>query len=307
MNATDYASNLAESHPVRIYLDENTYIKDILTQLKKNPPDHDFPTFFNLFNQLCAVEIRYARKENQLFPYLEKRGWTGPSKGMWAFHDQIRLLLKEMRVKIETRDLRGAPELLNYILSEMNRMIQVEELRLFPIALDLLPNEDWEKMAQGEQEIGWMHKTAPSISESNLPEVQGAVSLEVGHLTAEQINLMLKFMPFDLTYVDENDQVVFYNRGDTRVFPRSPGVIGRQVQFCHPPKSLDTVLKILEEFKRGTKDEAEFWIDFKGRKIHIRYFAIRDRHKKYKGVIEVSQDITDIQKIEGQRRLLNWD
>ncbi len=127
-----------------------------------------------------------------------------------------------------------------------------------------------------------------------------------GIMNLEQINLLLQVMPFDLTYVDENDKVIFYNRGELRVFPRSSGVIGREVRFCHPPKSVSTVLRILEEFKAGKKDTAEFWINFKQRLIHIRYFAVRDHKKNYKGVIEVSQDITDIKKIEGEKRLLEW-
>ena len=122
----------------------------------------------------------------------------------------------------------------------------------------------------------------------------------------EQINLLLKFMPVDITYVDENDTVIFYNRGEDRVFPRSAGIIGREVKFCHPPKSVDQVLMILREFKAGRKDEAEFWIEFKGKFIHIRYFAIRDEEGAYKGVIEVSQDVTHIRSLSGERRLLDW-
>jgi DUF438 domain-containing protein len=101
--------------------------------------------------------------------------------------------------------------------------------------------------------------------------------------------------------------VVFYNRGDERVFPRSAGIIGREVKFCHPPKSVDQVLRLLEEFKKGTQDVAEFWIEFKGRFIHIRYFGVRDAEKNYKGVIEMSQDVTEIRKLEGQQRLLDWE
>ncbi len=126
-------------------------------------------------------------------------------------------------------------------------------------------------------------------------------------MTLEQINLMLQFIPFDLTYVDENDKVLFYNRGEDRVFPRSAGVIGREVRFCHPPKSVSMVLEILEEFRAGRKSVAEFWINFRGKVIHSRYFAVRDHEQKYKGVIEVSQDVTDIKKLEGEKRLLDWN
>ena len=107
-------------------------------------------------------------------------------------------------------------------------------------------------------------------------------------------------------YVDENDQEIFYNRGEERIFPRSAGIIGREVRYCHPPKNVGTVLKILAEFRKGTKSEASFWINFKDRLIFIRYFAVRDEQKKYR-VIEMSQDITDIKKIKGEKRLLNWN
>ena len=125
-------------------------------------------------------------------------------------------------------------------------------------------------------------------------------------MTVEQVNLLFRTLPIDLTYVDENDKVIFYNRGEERVFPRSAGVIGREVRFCHPPKSVDTVLKILEAFRKGEQNEASFWITFKERQIYIRYFAVRDDKKNYKGVIEMSQDITEIKQIDGERRLLEW-
>lgn len=136
---------------------------------------------------------------------------------------------------------------------------------------------------------------------------KNAHHFDEGYMTVDQVNLLLRTMPLDLTYVDENDKVIFYNRGEERVFPRSAGIIGREVRFCHPPKSVGTVLKILEEFRKGNKNEASFWINFKGRLIYIRYFAVRDADKKYRGVIEMSQDITEIKEIEGEKRLLEWN
>ena len=132
-------------------------------------------------------------------------------------------------------------------------------------------------------------------------------SYTVTYQTPEQVNLLFKILPLDITYVDENDQVVFYNRGEERLFPRSKNIIGREVRYCHPPKSVDTVLRILEEFKKGTKDVADFRIYVKGRFILIRYFAVRDNDGTYRGVVEMSQDITDIQAMEGEQRLLDWD
>lgn len=314
----DYVKELPEGHPVRTYFMENFYIRKVLQEIAEMNIQQDFQKFFNLFNQLSEVEKRYARKENQLFPYLEKRGWNGPSQGMWSFHDAIRDLLRGVRKKIEIRDLSHVNQDMSLVRSEMLRLMSVEEMRLFPISLQMLQDEDWQQMSVGEKEIGWMLPQAPAMyaSEASSTPPQsleppsapaGRLRLDEGHLSLDQVNFLLKCIPVDLTYVDENDRVLFYNRGEERVFPRSAGIIGREVRFCHPPKSVGTVLRILEEFRKGTKSEAEFWIRFKGRVIHIRYFAVRDDKLNYKGVIEMSQDITEIQKLEGERRLLSWD
>lgn len=313
----EYVNVLPEGHPVKVYFDENHYLHEVLKEIVEADPAQDAQKFFNLFNELCEVEKRYARKENQLFPYLEKYGWNGPSQGMWSFHDANRDLLRAVRKKIENKNYEGITEDIHIIYGEMQRLMMVEESRLFPYALELLKEDDWKEMKTGDEEIGWMLKERPVEwpPKGDLPSQNKEfpfssdqrLRMDEGHMTLEQINLMLKFMPVDLTYVDENDRVVFYNRGEDRVFPRSAGIIGREVKFCHPPKSVGTVIRIVEEFRNGTKDVAEFWIRFKGRVIHIRYFAIRDKENNYKGVIELSQDITDIQKLEGERRLLNWD
>lgn len=308
-----FLAELSADHPVKIYFEENIHLKGILGEISQLDPKRDPQKFFNLFNQLCEVEKRYARKENQLFPFLEKRGWNGPSQGMWAFHDSNRSLIKNVRKLIEDHQFEKLPEAVDQMISELSRLIVVEEQRLFPISLQILTKEDWQEMQAGESEIGWMHKKSESergeveSQPSFISNLSGLLKMNEGIMNLEQINLLLQFVPFDLTYVDENDKVIFYNRGVERVFPRSAGIIGREVRFCHPPKSVGTVLKILEEFKSGNQDQAEFWIQFKGRVIHIRYYAIRDAQKKYKGVIEVSQDITEIQKLQGERRLLNWN
>jgi hypothetical protein len=126
-------------------------------------------------------------------------------------------------------------------------------------------------------------------------------------LTAEQINLMLMHLPVDISYVDENDKVAYYSQTEERIFPRSPGIIGRSVQNCHPSKSVHVVDKILGEFKSGKRDSAEFWIQMQGKFIHIRYFAMRDKNGIYRGTLEVSQDVTSIRGLQGDKRLLDWD
>jgi DUF438 domain-containing protein len=133
------------------------------------------------------------------------------------------------------------------------------------------------------------------------------LDLSTGKLSREQIDMMLKSLPLDISFVDEQDEVRYYSDTPRRIFPRSPGVIGRKVQNCHPQKSVHIVQKILDEFRAGRKDTAEFWIETKGKFIHIRYFAMRDADGNYEGTLEVPQDVTEIRKLEGEKRLLDWE
>ncbi len=240
---------------------------------------------------------------------------------MWSFHDNLREQFRLLRNNIEHKEYDKIETNIPFLIEGIYRLLQVEETVLFPNALELLTENDWITMRIGEEEIGWMLPEVPTAfppleyvhPSQDFTKRELTFSLEntshfdEGYMTVEQVNLLLKTMPLDLTFVDENDKVIFYNRGEERVFPRSAGIIGREVKFCHPPKSVGTVLKILDEFRKGTQNESSFWINFKGRLIYIRYFAVRDADKNYKGVIEMSQDITDIKNIEGEKRLLDWE
>jgi len=128
----------------------------------------------------------------------------------------------------------------------------------------------------------------------------------IENLKPEVIEAMLDSMPVEISFVDENDEVKYFNKNGGRIFPRPRSIVGKKVQQCHPQKSLHKVLQILEAFKDGKKDVAEFWINLKGRQIYIRYFPVQDKDGKYLGTLEVSQDITDIKKIKGEKRLLDW-
>lgn len=324
-------------HPVRVYLEENQLLRILFAKIRRIDPRQDRETFETLFDKISKVELHYRRKENQLFPMLEKHGWDSPSKNMWAFNDENRKLLKEIRQALEGDDLHTVIEKFPFMQSELERMMAVEEQRLLPNAMDLLEPEEWEDMRLGDEEIGWMLDEAPPpyppVEEKAEEKVEAEPEQKArparskptgrnrvlpfstedryhydeGWMTPEQVNLIFRTLPVDITYVNENDQVVFYNRGEDRVFPRSANIIGREVKNCHPPKSIDTVLRIVEEFRNGTKDVADFWINMRGRKIHIRYFAVRDPDRTYRGVLEMSQDITEIQQLEGEQRLLDWD
>ena len=301
--------------------EENLLIRSYIQELQAVNPAENLAFFKELFNKLGKVELHFTRKENQLFPYLEKYGWTSPSQNMWAFHDQIRAEIKEVRKALEGTDIEQIIYAAQQLFRSLEHIMQVEEGRLLPNAMNMLSEEDWKEFREGDEEIGWMFDTPPTpypvpeyihpgqdTKKRTLPfGIDDKTHYDEGYLTPAQVNSIFRILPIDITYVNENDQVVFYNRGEDRVFPRSAGIIGREVKFCHPPKSVDQVLKILEEFKAGRQDVAEFWIQFKGQFVHIQYFAVRDEDGTYRGVIEMSQDVSHIRKLEGEQRLLDWD
>jgi DUF438 domain-containing protein len=321
MNNNIDAASLPEGHPVSIYYQEKEIIKGLLEEISEVDAKAELQKYTNIFNQLQTIEKRFARKENQLFPFLEKKGWNGPSQGMWGFHDNLREQFRLLRKNMDTKEFDKIKTNTPFLVEGISRLMKMEDNVLFPNALNLLTEKDWIEMRKGEEEMGWMLPETPApfpnveyihpsedftIREMTF-STENTSHYDEGYMTVEQVNLLLKTMPLDLTFVDENDKVIFYNRGEERVFPRSAGIIGREVKFCHPPKSVGTVLKIIEGFKNGTQNESSFWINFKDRLIYIRYFAVRDADKNYKGVIELSQDITDIKKIEGEKRLLDWE
>ncbi|MBC7845213.1 MAG: DUF438 domain-containing protein [Flavobacterium sp.] len=320
MNYTLNTTSLPEGHPVSVYYHEKEIINSLLGELLAVDAKSEFQKYTNIFNQLQTIEKRFARKENQLFPFLEKKGWNGPSQGMWSFHDNLREQFRLLRKNMDAKEFDKINSDTPFLVDGINRLMNTEDMVLFPNSLNMLSEEDWIAMRKGEEEIGWMlpetpapfpaleyiHPSLDFTKREMTFSTENTSHYDEGYMTVEQVNLLLKTMPLDLTFVDENDKVIFYNRGEERVFPRSAGIIGREVKFCHPPKSVGTVLKIIESFKNGTQNEASFWINFKERLIYIRYFAVRDADKNYKGVIELSQDITDIKNIEGEQRLLDW-
>ncbi len=267
---------------------------------------------------LAEVEKHYLRKENQLFPLLEAKGVSGPSKVMWAIHDDIRVMLRDLRPRLDGENVPQFIAAGRKLSTAMADMIYKEEKILLPMSLESLDDTDWARVKRGEEEIGyaWVRPGTdwrPAVSPEGLPPLpayqrSGAlVELATGALTPEQINLMLTHLPVDITFVDETDTVRYYSGTPERIFPRSPAVIGRQVQNCHPPASVHLVKRILAAFRQGSRSSAEFWIQLNGRFVLIRYFAVRDAGGAYRGCLEVSQDATAIRGLQGERRLLDWE
>lgn len=287
---------------------------------------------------LSPIIIHYTRKENQLFPYLERVQFTGPSRVMWGKHDEIRTMLKEARQRLGSHD-KSAIGVLHQLVHAISRMIFMEEHILFPEAQRRLSDRDWAEIRLGEDAIGfaWIRPgalydphlvlagalgpgkvrepgssslapSAPAPAPNNEDTaVQPLLELATGQVSRELLNLALTTMPVDISIVDDQDRVVYYSDSPHRLFPRSPAVIGRAVQNCHPQKSVATVNRILDAFKKKEKSKARFWLEMDGRFILIEYHALYNAQGRYMGTLEFSQDLTELRALEGQRRLLDWD
>lgn len=320
------AARLAKmpGHPIATYRAENARLKIELRhfgrELKAARKTLSTEHLAHAFESVSRIEVHYERKENQLFPYLENAGFTGPSKVMWGKHDEIRESMRAFRTalaegNIEQCRIRGTG-----MIRAMKRMVFMEEKILFPTALTKLPEAIWIAIRRGEAAIGyawikpgnlWDPNVAESAVRDKPPEAHdtGAESrlpLDTGELTLEQINLMLKNLPVDISFVDEHDIVRYYSDNADRIFPRSPGVIGRAVQNCHPPSSVHVVQKIVDDFRSGKREVAEFWIQMRGKFVHIRYFPVFSGDT-YRGVIEVSQEVSGIRSLEGEKRILDGE
>jgi DUF438 domain-containing protein len=315
-------------HPVHTLMMENraaenfiTEMDELLCDIGEPGPDgisssHKF-ALLGQVDALAKIDKHYLKKENQLFPLLEDHGITGPSQVMWAIHDDIRASIKASHEHLEEDRFPEAITSLNELSQAVRDLVYKEEHILFPMSLETLSEAEWVRVRRGEEEVGyaWVEPATgwePQVdAEAAVPApgepMAAPLELDTGRLTLEQINLMLTHLPVDMTFVDADDRVAYFSQGKERIFPRSPGIIGRAVQNCHPPKSVDVVNRIVEAFKSGERDVAEFWIELGGRFIHIRYFAIRGAEGTYKGTLEVSQDLTDLRQLEGERHLLDWE
>jgi uncharacterized protein len=314
---------LEQAHPLETLKRENVALGEAAQGLKAlllslgTPPDaREFTSkaaqITAQVSKLAEVEKHYLKKENQLFPVMEKRGMSGPPKVMWSVHDETRDVIKALRRSLEAGDAEVASDKGILLANRINEMIFKEENILFPMVMEKLLPEDWEAVRRGSSEIGYALIDPPPCDDAYEDPMQaqalggGKLPFMTGAMTLEQANLMLTHLPVDISFVDENDEVVYYTDTKDRIFPRSEGVIGRKVQDCHPPASVNVVNAIIQSFRRKEKDVAEFWLVLGGRFIHIRYFAVRDAKGVYRGVVEMAQDVTEIRKLEGDRRLLNW-
>lgn len=307
-----------EGHPVHTFMLENRAAENIMDKLEQvcksieKEGSDKFEEYSDnltrLLESLRKIDIHFLRKENQLFPHLEKIGISGPTMVMWALDDDIRSMLKKTEKEFYERNIESFVKSVREAQQTIRDMIYKEEHILFPVAIEKISEETWREIRDGEGEIGyvWIEpvnqpaKRGTAFSSQN----SGQISLDTGILSFEQINLVFKHLPVDISFVDADDTVRYYSATEERIFPRSPAVIGRRVQNCHPPKSVHVIQEILDDFRAGKRNTAEFWIQLQGKFIHIRYFAVRGSSGIYQGCLEVSQDVTGIRGLEGEKRLL---
>jgi len=316
------------AHPVYLFKLENREIEKLVDALKKTAEKKDSSGFPRVKAQLKevllklrGVETHYERKEQLLFPFLEKKGFMGPSKVMWGKDNEIRGLLKAASAELD--GIKGHDELsaylekrLNPFIDEVLGMVFKEENILFPASLEKLDAGDWVEILRESDGIGYVFIEKPAETtelirhlESTLLEEtlirDEAINMPTGSIKLAELLPILNTLPLDVTFIDKDDTLRYFSDSKERIFLRTKAVLGRKVQNCHPPQSVEKVEKILSAFKQGKRDSYEFWITFHDRLIYIRYFAVRDSQGNYLGTLEVTQDITGIKQLEGERRLLD--
>lgn len=322
--------NIAPGHPVDTFRRENEAllkaieaIQTTCVQVKQHEVSTEIAdVLFKLksaINELMDVDKHYQRKEHALFSCLERHGITGPSKVMWAKDDEVRGLLKECEEVLAScasfDELRKfAVPLFEHAAAAVAEMIYKEENILLPMSLEMLTEEEWAEIWAVSPRYGWClvepregYAPAEAVTKAamDLPK-DGVIMLPTGNVSVEQLHAVLSALPLDLTFVDAEDRVAFFTEGPERIFARSKAIIGRKVQNCHPPRSVEVVDRILEDFRAGRQNVAEFWIEFQGKFVHIRYFAVRDKAGAYLGAVELTQDIAPLRRLEGERRLLEY-
>ncbi len=311
-------------HPIKILMEEHKILLELQEKLNSIAAEQtpEVSQLKQIAADLLDAEKHYLREENVLFPVLEKHGITEPPAIMWMEHNQLREKKKGLRDLIEsynTMNLEVFKKHLANNSSALNSLLSghifKENNILFPAAMRVVTEQEWMDIRREFDEIGYpsftpKHLTAPLPVEKRVEKPLAAppelLQFETGSLSKEEAEAILNTLPVDLTFVDREDAVKYFSKAEKRIFVRTKAILGRKVQLCHPQKSVHVVNEILEAFKAGKKDSAEFWIRRGESLIYIRYFAVRDKAGKYLGTLEVTQDITDIKKIEGEKRLLDW-
>jgi len=296
----DKAVAVLDSMKADIQSLNKNFSEDLLLSIKKG------------FELLLPFMNHYTLKENVLFPLLEQK-WEHSQcvKLMWSFHDDIRNNVKRTIDILNPNnfDLKEFNVVSSKVYFNMKTIVFREEKVLFPIIMETIEETDLHKMLVNSKEIGYGYINDKDIvveDESDLWADNGIINLSTGRVTTKEMEEIFNHLPVDMTFVDADNTVKFFSSPKHRIFPRTKSIIGRKVQNCHPPESVHVVDQIVEAFRSGEKDEANFWIQMGPKFVLIRYFAVRDADGLFMGTLEVSQEISELRSLEGERRLLDW-
>ncbi len=318
-------------HPVDTFKKENKELLKVVDQLEElygrissfKTEAEIAPYFLQVkthFNSLMDVEKHYLRKENLVFPYLEKYGITGPPKVMWGKHNEIRELLK---ASIEVLNTPGELSLeeVETVISMVFKpasdavadMTMKEDQILLPMVMDKLTDLEWYEVYRQTLEIGFClydpdveWKPDNLTAEETMEHDSDVIQLPSGSFTKAELQAILNMLPVDMTFVDKNEKVKYFSQGKERIFHRSRAILNRDVKLCHPPSSVHIVEQILEDFRSGRQDHAPFWIQMKDKFVFIEYYALRDENGEFLGTLEVSQDLTEKRALQGEQRILEY-
>ncbi|HEY8362497.1 MAG TPA: DUF438 domain-containing protein [Tissierellaceae bacterium] len=306
-----------ENRAIEEFIEKN--LKPSLDRFKENDSDDNRYRLISDINLLWDIDKHYSRKENLIFPYLEKYGITSPPKVMWGVDDEIRAKIKDIKLSLTSYN-GNREEIINKVedaINQIKEMIFKEENILFPMCLDTLAEDEWVKVYEESDEIGYAliepvkwNRSRVNVEEKAKEETKGEavergyIKFETGILTTKEIEHILNTIPGDMTFIDKDNIVKYFSQGRERIFARTKAVIGRTVQNCHPPKSVHVVEKVVENLKSGKKDVESFWIKRGDKYVLIQYFAVRDENGEYLGTLEFTQDIAPLQEITGEKRLV---
>lgn len=296
-------------HPVHVMKMENLAIRGALDRVerllvnfletKDSTIEKGLKRQISLLDQF---ENHYQRKEYAMFPIMEKKGITAPPKVMWGVHDQIRDLYRDFK-KALNDGKESTLEEFQIARDEMLEMIQKEENILIPMVEQVFHVDDWETIASQSPDYGYcivkpekewaVKKSFSPVKEETQVESEGDIPLSTGSLSLKELNLILNLLPMELSFVDAQNIVKYYNEGngEEKIFKRTPSAIGRDVILCHPPRVHETVQTIFEQLKSKQKEKEEMWFKTEDKMVHVTYHAVWDEEGKYMGCLEYVQDI----------------
>ncbi|MDN6731638.1 MAG: DUF438 domain-containing protein [Atopostipes suicloacalis] len=308
-------------HPVHVLKEENLALEANLmrignlleTYLSEGDKDEEIKKGLEIqIDFLAEFDYHYKRKEHSIFPLMEKYEILAPPKVMWGVDDEIRDLYYQFKNSFFGNHYQRLEKQFDELEYEMQEMFVKEEEIMIPMISEVFNIDDWLKIRDESKEIGYClveplaewEVEKIEIKENLSEEIKGEMQLGTGYLTKKELDLILNLLPLELTFIDKDDVVKYFNNQEgPKLLPRTPNAIGRDVMNCHPPKSYRIVEQLIKDLKTGKKDQEVAWFKKGTDYVHITYVAVRDEAGEYLGILEYVQDITELVKIDGEKRV----